>query len=222
MSLLWLPNNFKGSWDTQLLWGACKFPSHGTLMDTCNKVIKKHVQDNSKQTAENDDESVNLKLANHLLRGRSACPAAVSSVGAAGVNTMGFPPNSASTLRGSYGRCKRPGSSRVLSPVCFGCAGSQKSSVLRSPNAILRRVARNAGCLDGGVVLLWRRVHFRSGRSLSVAGARETLWSGPTPTFHDRRRRLERFCVNVQISWQAQYFGHGGGLRRALISWQVQ
>ena len=41
-------------------------------------------------------------------------------------------------------------------------------------------------------------------------------------TFRDRCRRLEQFDVDVQILWQAQYFGDGGGLRHALISWQVQ
>ena len=28
--------------------------------------------------------------------------------------------------------------------------------------------------------------------------------------------------INVQILWQARYFGHGSGLRHALVSWHVQ
>ena len=56
-----------------------------------------------------------------------------------------------------------------------------------------------------------------------MAGARDTSCSGdPKSTFRDRCRRSEGVYVDVQISFQAQYFGHGGGLRRALISRQVQ
>ena len=50
-----------------------------------------------------------------------------------------------------------------------------------------------------------------------MTGATEASSFGG-PTFHDRCRRLEWFNVDVQISWQARYFGHCGGL----ISWQVQ
>ena len=49
-----------------------------------------------------------------------------------------------------------------------------------------------------------------------MAGAGETSCFG---TYRDRCRRSERFYVNVQISWQAQYFGYGGGIWPALISW---
>ena len=45
-----------------------------------------------------------------------------------------------------------------------------------------------------------------------------TWWA----TFRDRCRRSERFYLDVRILWKAQYFGHGGGLRRALIPWQVR
>ena len=37
--------------------------------------------------------------------------------------------------------------------------------------------------------------------------------------FRDKSTISERLCSDV-ISWQAQYFEHGGGLRRALILWQ--
>ena len=49
-----------------------------------------------------------------------------------------------------------------------------------------------------------------------MAGAREaSCFGGPKTTF------LVQVQEIVQISWHVQYFGHDGGLRRALISWQV-
>ena len=51
------------------------------------------------------------------------------------------------------------------------------------------------------------------------AGARETSCFGvPKSAFRDKRKGSERFHVEMQISWQAQHFGHGGDLRGALIS----
>ena len=49
---------------------------------------------------------------------------------------------------------------------------------------------------------------------------RQVLWWSIKSTFRDRCRRSE--SLYVQISWQVQCFGHGGGLRGALFSWQVQ
>ena len=39
--------------------------------------------------------------------------------------------------------------------------------------------------------------------------------------FRGRRRGSEWLYFDVQIAWQLQHFGHGGGLRRAMISQQV-
>ena len=123
-------------------------------------------------------------------------------------------------LTSSYGRYKSPvRSGYALWARRFGCAGSQNSSVLRFPSAIsLHRVT----VLDGGALSLWCRAHFGTWRSLFVAGARETSgFGGLKSTFCERFRRSEQFDVDVQILWQAQYFGHGG-LRHVLISWQAQ
>ena len=37
-------------------------------------------------------------------------------------------------------------------------------------------------------------------------------------TFRDRCKGSELFYFELQFSWQAQHFGHGGDRRRALIS----
>ena len=88
----------------------------------------------------------------------------------------------------------------------FGCAGSWKSSVLRSPNAIsLRRVARNVGpgtVLDRGALSLWCRAHFWTRSSHFVAGAMETFvfwWS--KSTFRDRCRRSEHDFGVGAVHW---------------------
>ena len=74
----------------------------------------------------------------------------------------------------------------------------------------------------GECLSLWRCARFRARRSLFVAGARETLcFCGLTSTFRDRCKGSEWF-TEMQISWQAQRFGHGGDRQGVLISRQVQ
>ena len=54
-----------------------------------------------------------------------------------------------------------------------------------------------------------------------MAGARvSTCFGDPKSTFRSRGKRSEQVYFDVQILWQAQYFGHDVGFRRALISWQ--
>ena len=52
---------------------------------------------------------------------------------------------------------------------------------------------------------------------VTFRGRREgnRVFGGPNSTW---RKGPERFYFEVQISWQGQHFGHGGDLRRALIS----
>ena len=57
----------------------------------------------------------------------------------------------------------------------------------------------------------WSVLHFRTRELLFVAGARETSCFGaPKSTFRDRCKESEMFDFEVQFSWQAQHFGHGG------------
>ena len=56
-----------------------------------------------------------------------------------------------------------------------------------------------------------------------MAGARETSrFRGPKSTFRVRCKGSELFYFEMQFSWQVHYFGHGGDLRRALISRRAQ
>ena len=79
-----------------------------------------------------------------------------------------FSPNSESTLRGSYGRCKKTGvpSRCSIWSAAFDCTGSHKSSLVRCPCAFrLRRFAPNVWTVflvSEGVVLLARRAGFLS------------------------------------------------------------
>ena len=57
-----------------------------------------------------------------------------------------------------------------------------------------------------------------------MAGAREASCFGapaPKSTFRDRCKGPEVFSFEMQFSWQAQHFGHGGDRQGAQIS-QVQ
>ena len=93
-----------------------------------------------------------------------------------------------------------------------------KSSTCIS-TAQLTKSARRRRVLLATPLSLWCRAHFRTWWSLFVAGARETsCFRGPKSTFRDRCKGSELLYFEMQFSWQAQCFGHGGDLRRALIS----
>ena len=91
--------------------------------------------------------------------------------------------------------------------VHFDCAGSQS---LGAPGRVLLTT----------VLSLWWRVPFRTWWSLFVAGARKTSCFGASKsTFRDSRcQGSALFYFEVQFSWQAQQFGHGGDRRGAQIS----
>ena len=73
----------------------------------------------------------------------------------------------------------------------------------RNPRSALRlrRLAKSgalARVLVATALSLWCRAHFRTWRSLFVAGAWETsCFGGPKSTFRDRRKGSERLYFNV-------------------------
>ena len=90
----------------------------------------------------------------------------------------------------------------------------------RNPRSAFRlRKVAESGCLRrvllATALSLWRRAHSRAWWSLFVAGARV---GGAKSTFRDRCKGSEPAYFEMQISWQVQHFGCGGGLRGALIS----
>ena len=137
-------------------------------------------------------------------------------------------PKQCGHTRGSCGRGKARGRDRLIR--CY----LQHIHDSRNPRSAFRlRRLTESGCpwrvLLTTVLSLWCRVHFRTRRSLFVAGARETSCFGaPKSTCRDRCKGSELFYfswqvqhfmnLDAQISWQPQHFVNLG----LQISWQAK
>ena len=88
--------------------------------------------------------------------------------------------------------------------VRFDCAGLQ--NLLGASRCFSRRRSR-CGAVRVVVTL--------------VAGAMEASCFGDF-SWQAQCRESGWLYFDVQILWQAQHVGHGGGLRRSLTSWQAQ
>ena len=129
------------------------------------------------------------------------------------------------TLRGSYGK----GKEGVLRSLFRAGVSGQFAAIYSTfmPLDIinvhfrLRRLAKSAcprRVLQATALSLWCRAHFGTWWSLFVAGAREaSCFGAPTSTFRDRCKGSELFYFEMQFSWQAQHFRHGGDRRGAQI-----
>ena len=91
---------------------------------------------------------------------------------------------------------------------------SKSSKCISTLQACKIWLAGAGACRDYALVLVPRTLSM-----MIVAGARETsCFGGATSTFRDRCKGSERLYFERQISCQVQLLGHGGALRRALIS----